>query len=717
MPARRTAVVFALAAAIVALVATPGASAAVWQGPSPLSAAGVATGRAAQISLGPSGDAAATWFEEGGGGKTLLVRKRAGAQWSPPVSLGSSTFNTKLTAVDAAGNVTAAGTGDGGATVSTWMAGDAAPSTTAFGSAADGLLVRSLAVNAAGAAVLGATAHVSGGSFDVVVGYRAGPTAAFTLRRFTPPAATFYNDPSVAINSAGAAVVAFTTSTGPQTNQALAALRTAGTDWTAITPVATRTNVDSLTAPSGIDSAGNALVAYTYSPSLGDVRLVVSHFRPFFADWVESPDLSTAVPGQALAPALAVNASGQAIVGWWSRPALPAQDFIYTRLGSTEGMFGPPEQVSGPGPDNPIIAFGDDGRAIVGWQITGPTGNTAEARIRETNGLWSAIRDLSPPATSTDSPSVAVDGHGHFAAVHTQIEAGINRTMVSSFDTIDPTVSPITLSGSALAGDPLTLAVAATDVWSVLSATWVFGDGGTASGASVVHSYGAAGTYAASVAVSDAAGNAVARQISITIAAQQSTLTTARLSAKWKQSRVKGTLTVTGTVPRAGDYALDATKGNTRKIHASFNLPAGAFSKTIKLPAKLVPGSYHVALTPPYPATQVKPAGRDVKLIAPAEGVVDAVAMSGKFNGPATATLRNLSTVWASFRFVAVPKGKLMVTWYLTTKGKRQRLGSATKRPGVKVASFIQLGGRRGKVTAVISRKGVVIAQGSVKVV
>jgi hypothetical protein len=289
--------------------------------------------------------------------------------------------------------------------------------------------------------------------------------------------------------------------------------------------------------------------------------------------------------------------------------------------------------------------------------------------------------------------------------------------MVSSFDTIDPTVSPITLSGSALAGDPLTLAVAATDVWSVLSATWVFGDGGTASGASVVHSYGAAGTYAASVAVSDAAGNAVARQISITIAAQQSTLTTARLSAKWKQSRVKGTLTVTGTVPRAGDYALDATKGNTRKIHASFNLPAGAFSKTIKLPAKLVPGSYHVALTPPYPATQVKPAGRDVKLIAPAEGVVDAVAMSGKFNGPATATLRNLSTVWASFRFVAVPKGKLMVTWYLTTKGKRQRLGSATKRPGVKVASFIQLGGRRGKVTAVISRKGVVIAQGSVKVV
>jgi hypothetical protein len=123
-----------------------------------------------------------------------------------------------------------------------------------------------------------------------------------------------------------------------------------------------------------------------------------------------------------------------------------------------------------------------------------------------------------------------------------------------------------------------------------------------------------------------------------------------------------------------------------------------------------------VALTPSFPATQVKPAGRDAKLAAPVTGVVDNVALSGKLNGPATGTLRNLNTVYATFHFAAVPRGKLTVSWFLTVKGKRTRLGSASKSPAVKVGSFALLGGKRGKVTAVISRKGVVIAQASVKV-
>ncbi len=62
-----------------------------------------------------------------------------------------------------------------------------------------------------------------------------------------------------------------------------------------------------------------------------------------------------------------------------------------------------------------------------------------------------------------------------------------------------------------------------------------------------------------------------------------------------------------------------------------------------------------------------------------------------------------------------MPKGKLKVTWYLTPKGgKRQNLGSTTKSASAKIVSFIRLGGRRGKVTASISRKGALIAQRSI---
>ena len=127
-----------------------------------------------------------------------------------------------------------------------------------------------------------------------------------------------------------------------------------------------------------------------------------------------------------------------------------------------------------------------------------------------------------------------------------------------------------------------------------------------------------------------------------------------------------------------------------------------------------MPGSYQVSLLPSFPATQVKPAGRTAKLAAPATGVVDVSVLSGVKNGPSTASLSNVDTIWASFHFAAVPKGKLKLTWYITPKGKKRvSLAAATKNPSAKVVGFIKLNGRRGKITAVISRKGVPIAQRS----
>jgi hypothetical protein len=695
------------------------ASASTWQGPSLLSDPGVDTGRAAQISLGPAGDAAATWYEDTAGGRTMAVRKRAGQAWSTPVSLGQSTFNTKLTGVDSAGNVTAAGTFGNIATVSNWLAGAPAPTTTALTSPGDGdVLVRSMAVNATGVAVIGMTARgpSPATTFDVLVAYRTGIGGAFVLRRFTPAAGTVYSDPSVALNDAGSAIVSFV-ATSSSTSQTLAAVRTATTDFPASAqPVSTRTDVSTYSmAPVGMDSAGNALVAYTYNPSIGDYRLVVSRYRSLQQDWTESADLSAA---DAVGPVISVNAAGQAIVAWSTSHVSSAQNIAYARMGSSAdpNAFGPVETVSGSFAGGVDVALGADGRAVVGWLITGPTGDTAQARVREANGAWGEVRDLSPALLSNDAPSVATDGHGHVAAVHTQLEGAAHRTMVSSLDSVAPTVAPIALSGSPLAGQPLTLAVAAGDVWSVISAAWIFGDGTTGSGTSVTHAYASAGSYNASVTVTDGAGNAVGRQLSISISAQQATLSTARFSAKWKQSRVKGTLIVTGSAPRSGTYVVDALKGTSRKIHASYQLKEGPFTQTIKLPAKLVPGKYRVSLLPSFPATQVKPAGRDAKLAAPAEGVVDLVVLSGAKNGPPARTLRNATTIWASFRFAAVPRGSLTLTWYRTVKGKKQNLGSTRKASAKKVASYLRLGGTlRGTFTAVLTRKGKVIARGSVK--
>jgi hypothetical protein len=407
-----------------------------------------------------------------------------------------------------------------------------------------------------------------------------------------------------------------------------------------------------------------------------------------------------------------VNRSGVAVLAWTQAGPNPLDSADDARVGSTvTGAFGPVERINDTGVYGPSVAIADDGTIAAAWeQDTTGGARFGAARARTPAGVWGDVHVLDPAHLADTEPVIAGDGHGHFATVTAPDVGATKQVVVNFLDLVAPAVSPVALGGTALAGDPISFTVTATDKWSAIaSVAWSLGDGATATGTSVSHSY-------ATVTVTDAAGNVATGQVAITVAAKQSTLTSAKFSGKWSRSRVKGTLVVAGTAPRTGTYFIDVSKGNARRIHAALKLGAGAFSRTIKLPVKLVPGTYHVALVPPFPATQVKPAARDAKLKAPLEGVVDRVAFSGRFNGPATLTLHNLP-VWASFRFAAVPKGTVTITWYLTGKGRRQRVGAALKRAAAKVASNIELGGRRGRVTAVISRKGVVIAQGSVKVV
>jgi hypothetical protein len=260
----------------------------------------------------------------------------------------------------------------------------------------------------------------------------------------------------------------------------------------------------------------------------------------------------------------------------------------------------------------------------------------------------------------------------------------------------------------------MTFSEGASDGWSTVGVpSWTFGDGAAGTGASVAHTYAAAGTYTVHVSVTDGSGNTAGRDATVTVVLAQSALTTTRFSAKWKVSRVSGTLLVGGSAPRPGTYAIDVTKGKKRWIHASFTLPAGVFSKKLKLPATLVPGTYHVALLPA--AANVKPAARDVMLASPASGVVDIAFLSGARNGTAARTLTGATTIWASFHFAAKPKGRVLLTWYRLGK-KRVRLGSTSKNSAVKIVSF--LGSARpfaGRFQAVLSRKGVVIARATVK--
>ncbi|HEY3614434.1 MAG TPA: PKD domain-containing protein, partial [Gaiellales bacterium] len=287
---------------------------------------------------------------------------------------------------------------------------------------------------------------------------------------------------------------------------------------------------------------------------------------------------------------------------------------------------------------------------------------------------------------------------------------------LSYYDARPPVLTAPTLTGGPYAGIPVTLATTASDAWSVVGApVWTFGDGGTAAGLSVAHTY-AAGTYTAHVGVTDALGNTSGTDVAVVVQAAAVTIGDARFSAKWKHSRVGGTLTVAGTAPVSGSYVLDVSRGRTRRIHVTLKLAPGAYSRAIRLPATLLPGGYHLTLTPS--TTGVAGAAFDVLLAPPSEGVVDVVALSSARGGKALHSAHGPRSLWARFHFAAVPKAtvKLKITWYRTYRGKRTTLAKVLKTPTTTVTSSVALHGRKGTISAVLTRGGKIVVQSSARV-
>jgi hypothetical protein len=139
-------------------------------------------------------------------------------------------------------------------------------------------------------------------------------------------------------------------------------------------------------------------------------------------------------------------------------------------------------------------------------------------------------------------------------------------------------------------------------------------------------------------------------------------------------------------------------------ISATLQLAGGAFTRSITLPARLTPGRYEVKLTAPFPATQVIPAPpRRATLAAPASGVVDRVTVT-----------RRAGTMRARFHFAALANGKLAVTWWITSQGRRTQLARQSKMPRFSIASTARLRGRRGHVTVTLTRSSAVVVQRSV---
>lgn len=699
-----------VAIALTTLVVAASASAAAWQGPLTISEATVNATTTPAIALGRSGDAVAAWWDDTSGGRIAFARKRAGGTWSAPLTVVAPVTSTPLfPTVDASGNISVAYASGGITTIATWAAGATAPTLTPLAGLPAGYTIGGFAVNGAGDAVL--AGFGGGGTSELTVAYRQGPTGAFTLRNYPYLAMGFaVTSARAAINASGMATVIFKAST------LRSITRTAAVDWLAIpeevTPITTVQDTDQAV---GIDAAGTTYAAFTYTIA-GPATVLRTALRPPGGGWQQSSELSpVTATSSASSVSLQVSPSGTTGLVWLQ--AVGAVVSVKARYGSTTtpNVWGAIEDVNDDGASAPTAAIADDGSVVAVWERMTAGNNTGQARVRTPGaaGTWGDIRTLSDPHPNGTTPALSGDGLGDFATVSSP-GVSVHPVMLSSYDAAPPVIAAPTVTGNLLAGTQLTLAATATDAWSTAGTpAWTFGDGAAATGASVTHTYAIAGTYTAHVSVTDSAGNSAGKDVTIVVGTGQATLSSAKFTARWKQSRVTGTLVVKGAAPAAGAYVLDVLKGKTRKFHFSVKLTTAAFSRTIRLPATFLPGTYRVALIPA--ANFAKRAEISAKLAAPPEGVVDVTKLSATRAGKAVRTIRVSRSLFASFHFAAIPKGALKLTWYRTSKGKRTILRSVTRKPVARITDSLALRGRRGTIAAVLTRSGKIIVQGSVK--
>jgi hypothetical protein len=205
------------------------------------------------------------------------------------------------------------------------------------------------------------------------------------------------------------------------------------------------------------------------------------------------------------------------------------------------------------------------------------------------------------------------------------------------------------------------------------------------------------------------------------------TITSAKVTAKWNESYMKGSLSFTGTSDAAIQLEASVRSVVSHKLVAKplgFTA-SGAFSKKITLGARPIPGKYTLTLANNFGSKQ---ADRVVTIPAPPEGVIDDAYMTRTKNGPPAKVIKNAKTIYAHFHFVARPTtNTLTFNWRKPGNPKVRFTGYAKKPYKTNISTFVCVkstaGGsclnvplRKGKWYCIVYAKGKVVKRQDVLV-
>ncbi|MDQ8045859.1 MAG: PKD domain-containing protein [Patulibacter sp.] len=553
-PARLRVVVPALLLLLVpapATAATPGPS---FLPASVLNASGqVATDPS--VAVDPAGNAIAVWKGlDGGSYRIQAATRRGGDAWSAPISISAvgQTAGSPKVAFDAAGDATAVwirsdGTNDRTQTA-TLMAGATWSTPVTLSPAGVNASAPQISVDAAGDAVAGWIAGDNPPQFQAAT--RTGPLGSWSIAGGVSGPGTA-SGARVSIDSSGHAAAVWAED-GPGTIGRR--IR-----WSEVLPNGVWKSPADLSALGGpseapaiaTDPAGDLVAAWDRYDTGGYGLQVVSRAAGS-ANWDTPITLPSVDTGSASNAQVGFDASGDAFATWTRLPS-SGKKRVEASTRPVGGTWSPTVALSTPTTtaltDQLAVSAGGD--ATVLWEATVDNAQRIQTSTRPAGGTWSAPVNLSPAGITAFSPSIALDASGNGLASWLQNDgqtAG-NAVQASGFDATGPLMPGTSIPTTAIAGTAASFSTSPFDLWSiVMSTTWSFGDGTSATGVAVGHTYAAAGTYDVSVTATDAVGHPTTLYGRVTVAAP-----------------APGSLdSSSGSSPKTGAGSTTQTTGTTR---------------------------------------------------------------------------------------------------------------------------------------------------------
>jgi hypothetical protein len=309
---------------------------------------------------------------------------------------------------------------------------------------------------------------------------------------------------------------------------------------------------DALGPEVAMNEGGDALAVWERFD--GSNQRVQAANRPAGGGFSTDVDLS-AMGEDAARPQPAINQEGDSVAVWERFDGTNQR--VQTADRPAGGSFSTPLNLSAAGQDAdfPELAVDEAGDVVAVFRRFNGANFRVQARVRPEGGAFSAAENLSAAGHDAELPQVAMDEAGDAITGWHRTNGANLIAQAAGYDAVAPQLRNLSVPGSGSTGSPVNFSVSPFEVWGPVSTRWSFGDGASASGKSVPHTYCSAGTRQVKVTATDAVGNSTSATRPISIAASNEFS-----FGKVKKNKKKGTAKLAVELPGAGELELAKNK-------------------------------------------------------------------------------------------------------------------------------------------------------------